>query len=80
MGIFDADASLRDDFAADRLGAVTLLRNATSPAATSALAIADHVLERYPQIARQRGEGTAGPAGRPGEAVTGGRHRAHRIL
>jgi hypothetical protein len=37
----------------DRLGPVTLLRNAPSPAATSALAIADHVLERYLPIARQ---------------------------
>jgi L-2-hydroxyglutarate oxidase LhgO len=49
---WDADGSLLDDFAVDRLGAVTLLRNAPSPAATSALAIADHVLENYLQIAR----------------------------
>jgi (S)-2-hydroxyglutarate dehydrogenase len=49
---WDADGSLLDDFAVDQLGAVTLLRNAPSPAATSALAIADHVLEHYLQIAR----------------------------
>ncbi|WP_307857127.1 FAD-dependent oxidoreductase [Pseudarthrobacter albicanus] len=49
---WDADGSLLDDFAVDRLGAVTLLRNAPSPAATSALAIADHVLEHYLRIAR----------------------------
>lgn len=47
-----ADGSLLDDFAVDQLGAVTLLRNAPSPAATSALAIADHVLEHYLQVTR----------------------------
>ena len=49
-----ADGSLLDDFAVDRLGPVTLLRNAPSPAATSALAIADHVLEHHLQIAPHR--------------------------
>jgi L-2-hydroxyglutarate oxidase LhgO len=51
---WSADGSLLDDFAVDRLGAVTLLRNAPSPAATSALAIADHVLEHHLQIAPHR--------------------------
>jgi len=41
------DGSLLDDFAVDRVGSVTLLRNAPSPAATSAMAIADYVLENY---------------------------------
>jgi L-2-hydroxyglutarate oxidase LhgO len=38
---------LLDDFAVDQVGPVTLLRNAPSPAATSALAIAEYVLEHY---------------------------------
>lgn len=38
---------LLDDFAVDRVGPVTLLRNAPSPAATSSIAIADYVLEHY---------------------------------
>lgn len=41
------DGSLLDDFAVDQVGAVTVLRNAPSPAATSAMAIADYVLEKY---------------------------------
>ncbi|GAA4189880.1 L-2-hydroxyglutarate oxidase [Gryllotalpicola kribbensis] len=41
------DGSLIDDFAVDRLGPVTLIRNAPSPAATSSMAIADHVIERF---------------------------------
>jgi L-2-hydroxyglutarate oxidase len=41
------DGSLLDDFAVDQVGAVTLLRNAPSPAATSAMAIADHQLDTY---------------------------------
>lgn len=39
------DGELLDDFAVDQVGNVTLLRNAPSPAATSAMAIADYVLE-----------------------------------
>lgn len=35
---------LLDDFAIDKVGAVTLVRNAPSPAATSSLAIADHLV------------------------------------
>jgi L-2-hydroxyglutarate oxidase LhgO len=38
-----ADGSLVDDFRISRLGAVVAVRNAPSPAATSALAIAEHV-------------------------------------
>lgn len=41
------DGSLLDDFAVDQVGSVTLLRNAPSPAATSAMAIADHLIEHY---------------------------------
>ena len=41
------DGSLLDDFAIEEVGPVTLLRNAPSPAATSALAIADHLLEHH---------------------------------
>jgi L-2-hydroxyglutarate oxidase LhgO len=41
------DGSLLDDFAIEKVGQVTLLRNAPSPAATSAMAIADYVLEHH---------------------------------
>jgi L-2-hydroxyglutarate oxidase LhgO len=41
------DGSLLDDFAIDQVGPVTLLRNAPSPAATSSMAIADHLLEHH---------------------------------
>lgn len=41
------DGSLLDDFAVDQVGPVTVLRNAPSPAATSSMAIAEHVLSRY---------------------------------
>lgn len=40
----DRDGSLVDDFRIDRGGAVTALRNAPSPAATSSLAIAEHLV------------------------------------
>lgn len=40
------DGSLLDDFAIDTVGPVTVLRNAPSPAATSSIAIAEHLLER----------------------------------
>jgi L-2-hydroxyglutarate oxidase LhgO len=42
----DPDGSLVDDFRISRLGAVVAVRNAPSPAATSCLAIAEHVLDR----------------------------------
>ncbi|MGP9783137.1 L-2-hydroxyglutarate oxidase [Arthrobacter sp. MYb224] len=47
---WDKDGSLLDDFAVDQVGAVTLLRNAPSPAATSAMSIADYVLENYLKV------------------------------
>jgi L-2-hydroxyglutarate oxidase LhgO len=40
----DRDGSLVDDFRIDHRGRVTALRNAPSPAATSSLAIADHLV------------------------------------
>ncbi|GAA4586306.1 L-2-hydroxyglutarate oxidase LhgO [Actinoplanes octamycinicus] len=40
----DRDGSLVDDFRIHRMGAVTAVRNAPSPAATSSMAIAEHVL------------------------------------
>lgn len=46
------DGSLLDDFAVDQVGAVTLLRNAPSPAATSSMAIADHLIERHLGLGR----------------------------
>jgi L-2-hydroxyglutarate oxidase LhgO len=42
----DPDGSLVEDFRISRFGAVTAVRNAPSPAATSALAIAEHVVDR----------------------------------
>jgi L-2-hydroxyglutarate oxidase len=41
------DGALLDDFAVDRVGPVTILRNAPSPAATSSMAIADYIIDRY---------------------------------
>jgi L-2-hydroxyglutarate oxidase LhgO len=59
-----ADGALLDDFAVEQVGPVTLLRNAPSPAATSSIAIAEHVLEHY------LGTPPAGRA-RTGRASTG---------
>jgi L-2-hydroxyglutarate oxidase LhgO len=42
----DRDGSLVDDFRISHSGAVTAIRNAPSPAATSSLAIAEHVVDR----------------------------------
>jgi hypothetical protein len=42
----DRDGSLVDDFRISTLGPVTAVRNAPSPAATSSLAIAEHVVGR----------------------------------
>ena len=42
----DRDGSLVDDFRIDRQGRVTALRNAPSPAATSSLAIAGHLVDQ----------------------------------
>ena len=41
----DRDGTLVDDFRIHRLGPVTTIRNAPSPAATSSMAIAEHVVE-----------------------------------
>jgi L-2-hydroxyglutarate oxidase len=41
----ETDGSLVDDFRIERHGRVTALRNAPSPAATSSLAIAEHLVE-----------------------------------
>lgn len=41
----DRDGSLVDDFRISHLGAVVAVRNAPSPAATSSLAIADHIVD-----------------------------------
>lgn len=48
------DGSLLDDFAVDQVGPVTLLRNAPSPAATSAMSIADYVINNYLKIASRK--------------------------
>lgn len=42
-----SDGELLDDFAVDHVGKVTLIRNAPSPAATSAIAIAEYVAGQY---------------------------------
>ncbi len=44
---WDSSGALLDDFAVDQVGAVTVLRNAPSPAATSSMAIADYLLDTY---------------------------------
>ena len=44
----DRDGSLVDDFRISVLGPVTAVRNAPSPAATSSLAIAEHIVDRLP--------------------------------
>jgi L-2-hydroxyglutarate oxidase LhgO len=41
----DADGSLVDDFRIRKLGPVTAVRNAPSPAATASLAIAEHIVD-----------------------------------
>lgn len=46
----DADGTLVDDFRISSLGPVTAVRNAPSPAATSALAIAEHVVARMADL------------------------------
>jgi L-2-hydroxyglutarate oxidase LhgO len=43
----DADGSMVDDFRIHRLGPVVTVRNAPSPAATSSLAIAEHVVTAH---------------------------------
>ena len=46
----DPDGSLVDDFGISRAGAVTAVRNAPSPAATSALAIARLVCDQAADV------------------------------
>jgi L-2-hydroxyglutarate oxidase LhgO len=48
----DRDGSLVDDFRIHHRGAVTAVRNAPSPAATSSLAIAEYVVDRIIEQAR----------------------------
>ncbi|MDT3443412.1 MULTISPECIES: L-2-hydroxyglutarate oxidase [unclassified Pseudofrankia] len=47
----DADGTLVDDFRISHLGPVTAVRNAPSPAATSSLAIAEHVVDCLAAVA-----------------------------
>ena len=42
----ERDGSLVDDFRISQSGEITSIRNAPSPAATSSLAIAEHVVDR----------------------------------
>jgi L-2-hydroxyglutarate oxidase LhgO len=44
------NGALLDDFVIDVSGAVVAVRNAPSPAATSSLAIAEHIAERVPVL------------------------------
>ena len=46
----DRDGSLVDDFRISRSGAITSIRNAPSPAATSSLAIARYVVDRIERV------------------------------
>lgn len=41
----DRDGTLVDDFRIHRVGRVTAVRNAPSPAATASMAIAEHIVE-----------------------------------
>jgi L-2-hydroxyglutarate oxidase LhgO len=52
----DRDGSLVDDFRINHLGAITAVRNAPSPAATSSLAIAEYVGD---QVLKHSGSSTA---------------------
>lgn len=49
----EADGSLVDDFVIHQSNQITAVRNAPSPAATSSLAIAEHVVEQMGQRARE---------------------------
>ncbi|HET8602501.1 MAG TPA: L-2-hydroxyglutarate oxidase [Marmoricola sp.] len=53
----DADGSLVDDFRISELGPVVAVRNAPSPAATSSLAIAEHIATVVTGWDRRRGGG-----------------------
>ena len=43
----DADGTMVDDFRIHRVGRVVTVRNAPSPAATSSIAIAEHIVSGY---------------------------------
>ena len=43
----DSDGALVDDFRISRVGPVTSIRNAPSPAATASMAIAEHIIEEH---------------------------------
>jgi len=43
----DRDGSLVEDFRINRLGPITTVRNAPSPAATSSMAIAEYVVDVF---------------------------------
>jgi L-2-hydroxyglutarate oxidase LhgO len=58
----DRDGSLVDDFRIHHLGSVTAVRNAPSPAATSSLAIAEHVVARIADHVAGRPTTAADPA------------------
>jgi L-2-hydroxyglutarate oxidase LhgO len=55
----DRDGGLVDDFRIHHVGAVTAVRNAPSPAATSSLAIAEHVVAEVLPNARLTGAASA---------------------
>jgi L-2-hydroxyglutarate oxidase LhgO len=59
----DRDGSLVDDFRIHHLGTVTAVRNAPSPAATSSLAIAEHVVSQMSEHAALPADG--GPSVEP---------------
>jgi len=50
----DPDGSLVDDFRIHRIGAVTTIRNAPSPAATASMAIAEHIIAELPTASGNR--------------------------
>jgi L-2-hydroxyglutarate oxidase LhgO len=52
----DPDGSLVDDFRINRIGPVTTVRNAPSPAATASLAIAEHIVAGLSLSAASPGE------------------------
>ena len=64
----DPDGSLVDDFRINRIGPVTTVRNAPSPAATASLAIAEHIVAGLSLPA-------ASPGGRPPQTPAPGTGR-----
>jgi L-2-hydroxyglutarate oxidase len=71
-----SDGSLLDDFAVDQVGPVTVLRNAPSPAATSSIAIAQHIVEHYLTARRSYAKPSTGASDRgKGNREVTPRHR-----